>query len=123
MVGDMSTDDLVTIHADPDDSDLRAAILVESDQVREMAGGEGLPNRIGEHHGVSPFVVSHLAGSVERRSFQLCFLLIRSNFPYSPNRTQVRGFFQAFPKSGLLLDVEHLTAFHLNEPVFMARSR
>jgi hypothetical protein len=40
----MSADDLVTVQADPDDSDLRAAILVEGDEMREMAGGEGLPN-------------------------------------------------------------------------------
>ena len=44
MVGDMSADDLVTVEADPDDGDLRTAILVEGDEMREMAGGEGLPN-------------------------------------------------------------------------------
>ena len=58
MVGQMSADDLVAVQADPDGGDLRAAILVEGDQMREMAGGEGLPNGIRENHCVGPFVVS-----------------------------------------------------------------
>ena len=47
MVGQMSADDLVAVQADPDDGDLRATIMVEGDQMREMAGREGLQNESG----------------------------------------------------------------------------